>query len=139
MQVIQFTLIDEEIRHNSYSHVTKRENSVIYVSTHDSCTGMSWLESLDPDTKKVVLDYLDHTYNHHHPMTNLFKYMADQPANTVIISLWDVLRLGKNGRVNTPGTTGKHNWSLRIRNYLTLYCQGKKLKGIADKSGRNAR
>lgn len=138
MQVIQFTLIDEEIRHNSFPHVFKRENSVIYVSTHDSYTGMGWLDVLDEETRNAVLGYLDYTYGHHHAMTNLFKYVVDQPADTVIISITDILRLGKNGRINVPGLKSKNNWTFRLKDYVGLMKNEAKLVKLATKSGRSA-
>lgn len=138
MQVIQFTLIDEEIRHNFFPYVFKRENSVIYVSTHDSCTGMNWIEILDEPTRNAVISYLDNTFGHHHVMTNLFKYVVSQPAETVILSITDILRLGKNGRINTPGAKAKNNWTFRLRDYVGLMKNEAKLVKLATKSGRSA-
>ena len=138
MQVIQFNLIDEEIRHHYYPYVHKRENSIVYISTHDSQTGMQWVESLDDNSKNAVIKYLTDTYGHHHVMTNLFKYAVDQPAKTVIISITDILRLHKTGRINTPGFKLKYNWTFRLKDYVGLMKNEAKLVKLATKSKRNA-
>ncbi|MCQ2794325.1 MAG: 4-alpha-glucanotransferase [Bacilli bacterium] len=137
MQVVEFSFIEEEIQHHEVPHIYKRENSVIYLSTHDNMTGMEWFDSLTPEEQQAIRDYMDEHFGHHHIMTSFFKYLASQPASLVILSLWDILRLGKSGRINSPGTTSKNNWTFRLRNYVNLYSQGKKLKDIAIKSGRN--
>ncbi|MCQ2796690.1 MAG: 4-alpha-glucanotransferase [Bacilli bacterium] len=138
MQVIQFTLIDEEIRHNSFPHVFKRENSIIYVSTHDSYTGLGWIDILDEETRNAVINYLDNTYGQHHVITNLFNYVASQPADTVILSITDILRLGKNGRINVPGVKSKNNWTFRLKDYVGLMKNEAKLVKLVTQSGRSA-
>lgn len=137
MQVVEFSFIEEEIQHHHVPHIYKRSNSVIYLSTHDNMTGMEWYLSLTSDEQNAIKECLDKSFGHHHIMTNLFKYIASQPADTAIFSLWDILRLGKIGRINTPGVTSKLNWTLRLRNYLSLYSQERKLRDIAAKSGRS--
>lgn len=137
MQVVQFTIIEEELRHNFMSHVYKRENSIIYLSTHDNETGMQWINNLDNNTRNELINYLDTTFGHHHIMTNLFKYVVSQPAKIAILSIFDILRLGSNGRINAPGTTSKKNWSFRFKSMDLLYKNSKKLIGLAKKSDRH--
>jgi len=136
MQVVEFSIIDEELRHQFLSHVYKRENSIIYLSTHDSETTMEWLSKLDNDTYNALTGYLDYRFGHHHIMTNLFKYVSFEPANIVILAVWDVLRLGKVGRINVPGFTLHGNWNWRMKNFDGLNKNIKKLIGIAKKSNR---
>ncbi|MCQ2792742.1 MAG: 4-alpha-glucanotransferase [Bacilli bacterium] len=138
MQVIQFTFVDEELRHSGLPYVCKRDNSIIYISTHDSSTGMSWLEELDEETRWAVYRHLDETYGHHHVMTNLFKYVVSQPAETVILAISDILRLGKYGRINIPGSKYKYNWTFRLSDYTQLMKNEAKLVKLATESGRSA-
>ena len=137
MQVCQFSLIDEEIRHNNLPHVYKRENSIIYLSTHDSETSMQWYLNLDADTRNSLNQYLAENYGNHHIMTDLFKYVASQPADTVILTVWDILRLGRSARINVPGFILKKNWTWRFNDFDSLYKNENKLVKIARDSNRS--
>jgi len=137
MQVIQFTMIDEELRHETNPNVFKRENSVVYISTHDSETGMEWFNNQSDDIKGALSEYLDNTYGHHHIMTNLFKYVCSQPSNLVILAVWDILRQGKSARMNVPGEVNKTNWTYRFPNFDGLNKNCRKLSNIAKESDRH--
>jgi len=39
----------------------------------------------------------------------------ESPADTVMAPMQDVLGLGADARMNSPGTMGEHNWSWRMR------------------------
>ena len=101
-------------------------------------TKIKFFESLDENSRNAVISYLNNTYGHHHVMTNLFKYAVNQPANTVIISITDILRLRKVGRINVPGLKTKMNWTFRLRDYVGLMKNEAKLVKLATKSNRSA-
>ena len=86
-------------------------NAVVYTGTHDNDTTVGWFASLDNKQRKQAVDYAPG--------------MADDPAGTLTRLAWqsvadlaitpaqDVLRLGPEARMNTPGTD-RGNWTWRL-------------------------
>ncbi len=137
MQVLQFTIIDEELRHQTNNNVFKRENSVVYLSTHDSETAMEWFNNQPEDIRNALEEYLTNTYRKHNIITNLFKYAANQPSNLVIFAVWDILRQGKSARLNIPGVVSKNNWTYRLKDFDGLNKNVRKLSNIAKEFNRH--
>tara|TARA_B100000902_G_scaffold34549_1_gene41550 strand:+ start:8447 stop:9712 length:1266 start_codon:yes stop_codon:yes gene_type:complete len=85
MAVLQFANEDSGNPHSPENH---RENMVVYTGTHDNDTTVGWGEK---------------------PVEEMIITAMQSPAFLCIIPLQDVLKLGSEARMNTPGTT-KHNW-----------------------------
>lgn len=80
---------------------------VVYTGTHDNATSREWYESLDENTRSGITDYL---FNSSQTMPGLLINAAlSSVAKLAIIPMQDLLSLGSEGRMNTPGTVGK-NW-----------------------------
>lgn len=91
-------------------------NYVVYSSTHDSNTVKGWYDHLKPSDKKIVLRYLNCDEK------NVVKEMVRQAWSSVavfaIAQMQDILELGSESRMNTPGTV-LNNWNWRMKkNYL---------------------
>jgi 4-alpha-glucanotransferase len=91
--------------------------SVVYTGTHDNDTTVGWYGSLDAQTKSRV-DYLLRAGPGQMPQAMTHALMASV-AQLAVVPMQDVLALGSEARLNTPGTvTG--NWSWRLpENCLT--------------------
>jgi 4-alpha-glucanotransferase len=89
---------------------------VAYTGTHDNQTIVGWYNSLDEPAKKRVARYaaLDRDACDDHIHRGLIRSLMASPANTVILPMQDVLGLGDEARMNTPGTTTA-NWAWRMR------------------------
>ncbi len=135
MKVIQFTFIDEELYQKESPFIYKRENSICYTSTHDSSTMLEWLDSLSKDIYHQVDEYLKR-YGSNDISDNMLSYAVNQPANTVILFISDILRLNKEGKINTPGIANKINWSYRMKDFKGLEKYKKKLYELALSSRR---
>jgi len=87
-------------------------NSVVYTSTHDSNTVKGWFDRLDPSNKKTVLQNLGCDEK------NIVKEMIRQAWSSVavfsIAQMQDILGLGSEARMNTPGTV-LNNWQWRMK------------------------
>ena len=99
--------------------------SVVYTGTHDTQTFVQFLNEAWPEEAGFARRYL--------------RLREDEGLGWGVISgawatgsylaiapLQDVLGLGADARMNTPGTVGDHNWSWRVRaEALNPYVSGK--------------
>jgi 4-alpha-glucanotransferase len=94
-----------------HNHIT---NSVVYTSTHDSNTCQGWYEEKDnPDDKELFFKYLGRK-THDEVSWEFVRLVLMSVAKTAIIPLQDILGLGKEARMNTPGKKGV-NWQWRFK------------------------
>jgi 4-alpha-glucanotransferase len=85
--------------------------SVVYTGTHDNDTTVGWYGSLDAETQRRV-DYLLRAGPGQMPQAMIHALMASV-AQLAVVPMQDILALGSEARLNTPGTvTG--NWSWRL-------------------------
>ena len=89
MAVLQFANDDSDNPHNPENHT---EDMVVYTGTHDNDTTVGW-------GKK--------------PIKEMITTALQSPAELAIIPLQDVLELGPQARMNTPGTQNG-NWEWRF-------------------------
>jgi 4-alpha-glucanotransferase len=96
------------VRGNPHALVNHRENQVVYTSTHDTDTAVGWFESLSPPQRaRTGLDPKE-------PSWGLIELAMGSPASLAIAPLQDVLGLGSEARMNSPGHP-HGNWSWRLR------------------------
>ena len=89
--------------------------SVVYTGTHDTPTFVQWLfEEASPDERDYASDYLRLRPDEGFGWGAVCGAWG-APSSLAIAPLQDVLGLGKDARVNFPGTTGPENWSWRVR------------------------
>jgi 4-alpha-glucanotransferase len=85
--------------------------SVVYTGTHDNDTTVGWYTSLDAETQRRV-DYFLRTAPGQMPDAMIHALMASV-AQLAVVPMQDLLRLGSEARLNTPGTA-IGNWSWRL-------------------------
>jgi len=109
MRVLQFGFDGEPGNvHVPFRHET---NCVVYTGTHDNDTTLGWYAGLDRDTRERVDFYLHVT-----PGTMpeaLVRAALGSVALLAVIPAQDLLGLGPEARLNTPGTTSG-NWTWRL-------------------------
>lgn len=114
MQVIQFHLHPNE---PFYLH----PRTVLYTGTHDNETLYGWYLNLPYQEKLQFFNLLRDalspglTFNQ-----RMMTFCLASNADTVIFPVQDVLELGNEARINTPGTLGNHNWVYRLDNLSSL-------------------
>ena len=90
-------------------------NAVMYTSTHDNATFVQWLAH---ESSQGERDFA----------TKYLRLRPDEglgwgavcgawgsPCFLAMTTLQDVLGLGADARMNSPGTSGSHNWGWRVR------------------------
>ncbi|MCH2143998.1 MAG: 4-alpha-glucanotransferase [Phycisphaerales bacterium] len=109
------------------------EHAVVYTGTHDNDTTNGWWRSLDAEARQRVRDYagpVDPT-----PARTLTRLALASRARTAIIPMQDLLELGRNTRMNTPGTpTG--NWRWRLEKGMLRARDASRLYRLAARTGR---
>jgi 4-alpha-glucanotransferase len=110
MKVLHFAFTEgpnhEYLPHNYTS------DYVVYLGTHDNDTTIGWFNSRDEQERDFVLRYLGRDGSD--IVWQLMQLAFMSVANTAIVTAQDLLRLGSEARMNTPGTTGG-NWQWRYR------------------------
>jgi 4-alpha-glucanotransferase len=109
MRVVQFGF-DGSGNNPHLPHMHERD-SVVYTGTHDNDTAMGWYTSLPQDTRRVVDFFLRLTPG---SMPDaIIRAALGSVGELAIIPMQDLLALGSEARLNTPGTV-VGNWSWRL-------------------------
>lgn len=96
---------------NPYLPHHHEANNVVYTGTHDNDTTLAWFESLNREQQNYILDYLGRPQN---PMPwPLVQCTLASVARLAMLPMQDLLGLGRNNRMNTPGTQ-EGNWRWRF-------------------------
>jgi len=84
---------------------------VVYTGTHDNDTTIGWFSTLDGESLRRVEFFLRLTPG---AMPDaLIRSTLGSVARLAVLPVQDVLRLGSEARLNTPGTsTGNWSWKL---------------------------
>ncbi len=85
--------------------------SVVYTGTHDNDTTVGWYHSLDPETRQRV-DFFLRAGPGQMPQAMIHTLLGSV-AQLAVVPMQDLLGLGSQARLNTPGTVAG-NWSWRL-------------------------
>ena len=111
MKVLQFAFGDPN-RRNPYIPYNHQFNSIVYTGTHDNNTTRGWL--MDSDEK--VQEHLDRYTGQKITKENVHEVLGRMALGSIaaiaILPLQDILGLGSEAIMNTPGST-KGNWCWR--------------------------
>lgn len=89
-------------------------DSVVYTGTHDTPTFVQWLTEADAESAMFARRYLRLREDEGLGWGVISGAWASA-SRLAIAPMQDVLGLGVDARMNTPGTMGPHNWSWRVR------------------------
>jgi 4-alpha-glucanotransferase len=110
MRILQFGFGDNPSSTMLPHHYPR--NVIVYTGTHDNDTTLSWYRHLPARTRAYFHRYASGASAD--PVGAMIHLAMASVADLAIIPLQDLLRLGREARMNTPGTmTG--NWSWRMR------------------------
>ncbi len=109
MAVLQFAWGDTAA--NIYLPHNHERNLVVYTGTHDNDTTVGWWQTLDDRARTHVQRYLG--IHGHDIAWDLIRAALMSVADTAIIPMQDVLSLGSEARMNTPGRPAG-NWAWRV-------------------------
>ncbi|QIA08617.1 4-alpha-glucanotransferase [Draconibacterium halophilum] len=129
MKVLQFAFATDAANKDLPHHYER--NYVVYAGTHDNNTTLGWLKTAAKEEKKQLGKYI----SSENPTRQLMEMASASVADTVILTMQDVLELDEKSRMNTPGTpTG--NWEWRFQWKQLKAGQKKFLKETTEKYNR---
>lgn len=108
MAVLQFAFGGGD--DNPYLPHNISPNTVIYSGTHDNDTTLGWYHAESEHIREQVRRYL--AVSGHDIAWDLIRAALKSPANLAVAPFQDVLRLGGEARLNTPGAA-MGNWQWR--------------------------
>jgi 4-alpha-glucanotransferase len=97
--------------------------TVAYTGTHDNDTTRGWYESCGEDLRDRVRRYLSR--DAHDVAWDLIRLAWSSVADLAVVPLQDLLDLGTESRMNTPGRPGG-NWTWR-------FTEGAVSRGMLDR------
>lgn len=108
LRVLQFASAKNTMHLPAYAP----EQSVYYIGTHDNEVLREWLETADPALLTKIAGRRPETIDEAEKA--MLRAALDSPAALCILRMQDVLGLGRESRINTPGTASG-NWMWRLR------------------------
>jgi 4-alpha-glucanotransferase len=131
MKVLQFAFDGNP--DNPYLPERHGELSVVYTGTHDNDTTLGWWQSLPEETRDRVRALLPDPQE---PMPwALVRLAMSSTARLVVVPAQDLLGLGSQSRMNTPGTASG-NWTWQARPGCFDDALATRLREVVTASGR---
>lgn len=113
MKILQFAFGDD-MKNNPYLPHNYVQNCLVYTGTHDNNTTRGWFEHDAREEEKInVAAYLSKTVSSKTIHWDLVRLAMSSAADVAILPVQDVLGLGKQARMNVPGTL-RGNWRWRL-------------------------
>ncbi len=114
MKIVQFTF-DPNENNNNFEDI---ENMVIYTGSHDNQTIRGWYLSQDKKTRSEIRKSLKKSgYDDRIISKRFVRLTLDSIAEMAILPLQDLINLGDEARINTPGTLGSPNWEWKLDSF----------------------
>ena len=110
MKILQFGFSGPDNDYLPYNYTTT--NCIVYTGTHDNDTTIGWYEKESEETKDFVRRLLN--VSGEDIAWDLIRYAFSTVSDIAIIPMQDVLCLGSDARMNTPGIAGG-NWQFRFK------------------------
>ena len=131
MNILQFAFGGDA--ENPYLPHNLSQDSVVYTGTHDNDTTVGWWKGLNKAEQERVREYLGHDARE--MPWDLIRLAQASVARLCIVPMQDLLGLGADGRMNTPGEASG-NWGWRYRPEELKPEIAERLARLADLYGR---
>lgn len=133
MMVLQFEVDDHPVQDGRLWH---EEDRVAYPGTHDNATVEEWWASVDDRLRRHVRASAERCGIGDGPAHRTLVELAyHAPSRIAVTAAQDIIGLGPEGRMNTPGTVGG-NWSWRLRQGELTRDHARWLRRLAERTGR---
>ena len=133
MKILVFAI--ETWRKRACDGIADEKNMIIYTGTHDNDTLMEWYQNLTKAAKRKVRRFLrTEGFGTGSVKERLLGYTFASPAEYAIVPLQDILGLGREGHMNTPGTVGSPNWEWHLPDFGRAEKEMKHLRHLFQRS-----
>ena len=114
MQVLQFSFDEDD------PLSTMENDTILYTGTHDNETSVQWYNNIIKGSNRKNIDekqnkikkVLQSDLKDIH--WSMISFCMSSTASIVVFPVQDLLGLGEEARMNTPGTIGDQNWTWRM-------------------------
>lgn len=131
MKILQFAFGGDP--DNPYLPERHGEQSVVYTGTHDNDTTLGWWRSIDDDERARVRDHL---LDREEEMPGaLVRLAMASSARLAVVPAQDLLGLGSESRMNTPGTA-EGNWTWQAGEELFSADVADRLRALVEQHDR---
>ena len=127
MKVLQFAFDSRET--SDYIPYRYTQNCVVYTGTDNNDTILSWTETAAKKDVENAKEYLRVKENRDVVKEMMIAAMPSV-ANTCILTMQEMIGLGKEARMNVPSTVGG-NWNWRMKQGANTSAKAAKLKNLA--------
>ena len=135
MKVTEFAFDTREPSAKDYLPHCYTENSVVYTGTHDNLTLKQWFdEAADEDIENAVR-YLGLNDREGY-VWGMIRGAMGSVSKLCIIQMQDYLEVGREGRMNHPGTLTSANWTWRARPGFDTDALAEKIRTATELYGR---
>lgn len=131
MKILQFAFDSEE--ENDFLPHTYPRNCIVYTGTHDNDTSLGWYAASKDKDKQTMRDYFNPDESD--ISWSFMKLAFSSVADLAIVPAQDILRLGREARMNLPGTASG-NWYWRMKTGSLSETHALKLKKMTITFGR---
>jgi 4-alpha-glucanotransferase len=135
MRVLQFGFGSEP--GNPHTPCNFVPHCFAYTGTHDNDTTANWYRLLPAAGKRRLKAYAPGLDWEGHPVEAMIRLLMSSTAGQAIIPVQDLLGLGRNARMNTPGKA-QHNWEWRLNDFKNCLKPLAKLSEICSVYERRA-
>ncbi len=132
MKVVQFGF--DGTPDNSYLPDNYVENSIVYTGTHDNDTILGWTETGSPNEVENAMKYLK-VGTKADVREAMMKAALDSKSFVCILTMQDLIGLGREARMNIPSTVG-NNWKWRATEKQITKQISDWLKKATEEAGR---
>jgi 4-alpha-glucanotransferase len=134
MKVLQFAFSGDP--DNLYLPHNYESDCVVYSGTHDNDTTLGWLNTASEQERAAIRRYIGGSREESN--WALIRLALLSVARTAIIPLQDILGVGSEGRMNTPGRASG-NWGWRFAQAMLTPELVSRLAELTETSGRAPR
>ena len=136
--VLQFAFGDD-LEKSPYAPANHIENACVYTGTHDNNTTRGWFESEATPLKRSQLNEIaGHKVTPETVSMDMISIAMASKASMTVYPMQDVLGLGQEARLNTPGKPSG-NWLWRLEERQLEDAPVEKLAEMTARFGREAR
>lgn len=135
MKVLEFAFDSREP--SDYLPHTYTKHCIVYTGTHDNMTLRQWFETADLQAVAHAVAYMGLSESEGYVRGTIRTAMASV-ADQCIIPMADWLELGREGRMNLPGTVSTENWTWRAEKTMLTKSLAAEIRAITGRYGRLA-
>jgi len=133
MKILQFAFGGDHT--NPYLPFNVSPNFVIYTGTHDNDTTLGWFGQASDYEKQRLTDYVG-ALNPTNVNWAMIRLAMASRANQAVTPMQDLMGLGADARMNTPGV-GEGNWAWRYAESMLTPVICERLRQMSELYGRS--